>query len=170
VPALQQLLLAAAALGLSVAGSAAQGLLARGASSGAHAVSPAAAGGARGPVEGASQLGQLLIGVFFAALGASCCCPLSTLVLCGPLAAFCAVMTATHWALLAALGGGLLRLPAPVLLCGSAAAVGGPMTAAGLAAARGWRVLVRPSLLCGSLGYALGTGAGLGLAKALGAL
>lgn len=112
----------------------------------------------------------MLIGLFFAALGASCCCPLSTLSCCLPLLAFIGVMCATHWALLLGLGGRLFGLQPEVLLCGSAAAIGGPATAAGLASARGWGGLVQPSLLCGSLGYALGTGAGLLVAQALGAL
>jgi uncharacterized membrane protein len=112
----------------------------------------------------------VLIGVFFAALGASCCCPLSTLACCAPLLGFVAIMTATHWALLWGMGGRLLGLQPEVLLCGSAAAIGGPATAAGLAAARGWGRLVQPSLLCGSLGYALGTGAGLLVAQGLGVL
>jgi uncharacterized membrane protein len=72
--------------------------------------------------------------------------------------------------LLGGLGGRLLGLKPEVLICGSAAAIGGPATAAGLANARGWDQLVQPSLLCGSLGYALGTGAGLLVAHALGVL
>jgi uncharacterized membrane protein len=162
-PALHQLLLAAIAVGISAAATAVHKLLV-----GSQSPSPSAAGA--GPFAGAAQLGQVLIGVFFAALGASCCCPLSTLACCLPLLAFISIMTATHWALLWGLGGRLMGLQAQVLICGSAAAIGGPATAAGLANARGWGQLVQPSLLCGSLGYALGTGAGLLVAHALGVL
>ncbi len=165
-PALHQLLLAALAVSISAAATAVHKLL--GGSQGTQSPSPAAAG--PGPFAGAGQLGQVLIGVFFAALGASCCSPLSTLACCLPLLAFISVMTATHWALLWGLGGRLLGLKPEVLICGSAAAIGGPATAAGLANARGWDQLVQPSLLCGSLGYALGTGAGLLVAHALGVL
>jgi hypothetical protein len=165
-PALHQLLLAAIAVIISAAATAVHKLL-----MGPQGTqSPSAAAAAGGPFAGAGQLGQVLIGVFFAALGASCCCPLNTLACCLPLLAFISVMTATHWALLWGLGGRLLGLQPEVLICGSAAAIGGPATAAGLANARGWDQLVQPSLLCGSLGYALGTGAGLLVAHALGVL
>jgi hypothetical protein len=168
-PALQLLLLSCCALGLSVAGSAAHKLLRKD-----TATAAAAAAAAAGPFAGASQLGQLLMGLFFATLGASCCCSWSSLVATAPLLGFVAVMVAVHWALLAVLGRGMLpgtrqlRLPVEVLLAGSAANIGGPATAAGLAAARGWGRLVQPSLLCGSLGYALGTAGGLALARGLG--
>jgi hypothetical protein len=159
-PALHQLFLAAMAVCISVAAAAFSKL---------QQPSAAAVAGP-GPFAGASQLGRVLIGVFFAALGASCCCPLSTLACCLPLLAFVTVMTVSHWALLWGVGGRVLGLQPEVLLCGSAAAIGGPATAAGLATAKGWGQLVQPSLLCGSLGYALGTGAGLLVAQGLGVL
>lgn len=155
-PALHQLFLAAVAVGISAA---------------ANAVTKTQQqGAAAGPFAGSSQLGQVLIGVFFAALGASCCCPPSTLACCLPLLSFIALMTATHWGLLWGVGGRVMGLAPEAMLCGSAAAIGGPATAAGLAAAKGWGALVQPSLLCGSLGYALGTGAGLLAAQGLGVL
>jgi hypothetical protein len=180
-PALQLLLLSCCALGLSVAGSAVHKLLRKDTAaapaskgSSATATAAAAAAAAAGPFSGASQLGQLLMGLFFATLGASCCCSWSSLAATAPLMGFVGLMVAVHWALLAVLGSGLLpgmrklRLPVEVLLAGSAANIGGPATAAGLAAARGWGRLVQPSLLCGSLGYALGTAGGLLLARSLG--
>ncbi|KAF6260158.1 hypothetical protein COO60DRAFT_1508812 [Scenedesmus sp. NREL 46B-D3] len=181
-PALQLLLLSCCALGLSIAGSAVHKLLcketvATPASKSKHtaaAAAAAAAAVAAGPFAGASQLGQLLMGLFFATLGASCCCSWSSLGATAPLMGFVGVMVAVHWALLVLLGSGMLpgmrrmRLPVEVLLAGSAANIGGPATAAGLAAARGWDRLVQPSLLCGSLGYALGTAGGLLLARGLG--
>jgi hypothetical protein len=163
VPELHQLILVCASLVISGLASAASRMLLQ-----QGRAQPAAA--AASLFGGASQLGQLLMGVFFATLGAAACVRGVSLGHCLPLLGFIGLMTATHWALLAGVGGRLLGLPAPVLLCGSAAAVGGPATAASLAAARGWDVLVQPSLLCGSLGYALGTGAGLGMARALGVL
>lgn len=116
------------------------------------------------------------MGLFFAMLGASCCCSWASLGAAAPLMGFVGLMVAVHWALLAVLGSGRLpglkwmRLPAEVLMAGSAANIGGPATAAGLAASRGWGRLVQPSLLCGSLGYALGTAGGLLLARGLGAV
>jgi hypothetical protein len=177
-PALQLLLLSCCALGLSVTGSAVHKMLrkdtAAAPASKSSSSATAAAAVAAGPFSGASQLGQMLMGLFFATLGASCCCSWSSLAAAAPLLGFVGVMVGVHWALLAVLGSGLLpgmrkmRLPVEVLLAGSAANIGGPATAAGLAAARGWGRLVQPSLLCGSLGYALGTAGGLLLARSLG--
>jgi hypothetical protein len=175
-PALQLLLLSCCALGLSIVGSAAYKLLSKdtAAASASKPSASASAAAVAGPFSGASQLGQLLMGLFFATLGASCCCSWSSLAAMAPLMGFVGVMVAVHWALLIVLGSGLLpgmrrlRLPLEVLLAGSAANIGGPATAAGLAGARGWWRLVQPSLLCGSLGYALGTAGGLLLARSLG--
>jgi uncharacterized membrane protein len=106
--------------------------------------------------------------MYFATIGASAGA-LSSLTSCAPLVGFVFIMCAVHWALLAALGP-LLRIPLPALLVGSNAAVGGPATAAGMAASKGWQELAQPAMLCGSLGYALGTGAGLLLGRLVGAL
>lgn len=53
---------------------------------------------------------------------------------------------------------------AQVLLTASNANVGGPATAAAMAAARGWPNMIRPAMLTGSLGYAIGTAIGIALA------
>ena len=45
---------------------------------------------------------------------------------------------------------------------GSNAAVGGPATAAAMAAARGWTRAVQPAVLTGTLGYVVGTPLGQG--------
>ena len=54
-------------------------------------------------------------------------------------------------------------LAVQVLLTASNANVGGPATAAAMAAARGWPNMVRPAMLTGSLGYAVGTAIGIAL-------
>lgn len=54
-----------------------------------------------------------------------------------------------------------------VLLTASNANVGGPATAAAMAAARGWSSMIRPAMLTGSLGYAVGTAIGIAMASLL---
>jgi hypothetical protein len=179
-PTLQLLLLSGIAAGMSVAASAAwsayerrQGLpgqpsAAGGASSSTRGAPVAAAGAGCGLFSGASSLGQLLMGLFFATLGTSCCCSVSSMAAAAPLVVFVALMVAVHWLLLAAVGP-LLGLPGPALLAGSVANIGGPATAAAIVSGRGLgQQLVQPSLLCGSLGYAIGTAAGLLVARGLG--
>ncbi|PNH06564.1 putative membrane protein YjcL, partial [Tetrabaena socialis] len=115
----------------------------------------------RGPAfAGASQMGNFLMGIFFAVIGASAG-SLSSLATCGVLVPFMAIMVAVHWAVLVVVGGGLLRLPREALLLGSNANIGGSATAAGMAAAKGWTALVQPAMLVGSLGYVVGTAMGL---------
>ncbi|RMZ53608.1 hypothetical protein APUTEX25_003142, partial [Auxenochlorella protothecoides] len=60
-----------------------------------------------------------------------------------------------------------LRLPRRETLVAANAAVGGPGTAAAMAAARGWHDLVEPGVLAGTLGYAVGTAAGIAVSGVL---
>ena len=53
------------------------------------------------------------------------------------------------------------------VLLASNANVGGPTTAAGMAAAKGWRSRLVPSVLIGTLGYATATFIAIGLGPAL---
>jgi uncharacterized membrane protein len=57
--------------------------------------------------------------------------------------------------------GKLFRLPLEPLLLASNATLGGPPTAAAMAASRGWPTLVLPGLLAGLWGYIIGTPVGL---------
>ena len=52
-----------------------------------------------------------------------------------------------------------------VVLTASNANVGGPATAAAMAASRGWPQMVRPAMLTGSLGYAVGTAIGCAVSQ-----
>ena len=54
---------------------------------------------------------------------------------------------------------------AQVVLTASNANIGGPATAAAMAASRGWPSMVRPAMLTGSLGYAVGTAIGCGVSQ-----
>jgi len=47
-----------------------------------------------------------------------------------------------------------------IVLTASNANIGGPATAAAMAAAKGWTQLINPAMLTGSLGYAVGTAIG----------
>ncbi|GIL49967.1 hypothetical protein Vafri_6094 [Volvox africanus] len=121
-----------------------------------------------GPVfAGASQVGTSLMMLFFAVIGASAGSP-SCLAGCGVLVPFLGVMVGVHWAVVVAVGRGVLRLPTEALLLGSNANIGGSATAAAMAAAKGWQPLVQPAMMAGSLGYAAGTAAGLLVAKIVG--
>ncbi|GLI63052.1 hypothetical protein VaNZ11_005767, partial [Volvox africanus] len=128
----------------------------------------AAAAVCKGPIfAGASQVGTSLMMLFFAVIGASAGSP-SCLAGCGVLVPFLGLMVGVHWAVVVAVGRGVLRLPAEALLIGSNANIGGSATAAAMAAAKGWRPLLQPAMMAGSLGYAAGTAAGLLVAKIIG--
>ena len=64
-------------------------------------------------------------------------------------------------------GRGLLRLETNELYLASNANVGGPTTAAAMAQAKEWKLLVLPALLVGVLGYALATALSLSLGPIL---
>lgn len=126
------------------------------------------------PFAGATQLGSLGLGLFFAVLGIGCAAGgdgggAAAAARLGPMLAFALTMGLVHWVLLALLGGLLLRLPAEALVAGSAANLAGPASAAAIMSARGVRELAPATLFAGGLGYAVGTGVGLAFARALGA-
>ena len=85
----------------------------------------------------------------------------------GPrLFAFAGLILLVHLAVIL-LSGWLLRLDLAEIVIASNANMGGPTTAAAMAAARRWEALVLPAVLCGTLGYAAATFLGVALGFAL---
>jgi uncharacterized membrane protein len=109
---------------------------------------------------GADAAARALLLLFFAALGAGTDAR-AALALGAPAAAFIALQLSTHLAVTLSLGAAL-HLPRRTLLIASNAAVGGPATAAAMAAARGWREQSGNAVLLGTVGYLIGTGVGTG--------
>ncbi|CAM9446627.1 unnamed protein product, partial [Phaeothamnion confervicola] len=104
---------------------------------------------------GAAQCGIVFVQLFMACMGAAT--SFAAVARSAPtLLAFSAVQIAVHFGFLVGIGR-LLRLPFRELALASNANVGGPTTAAAMAAAKRWKTLVLPGLLTGILGYATAT-------------
>jgi uncharacterized membrane protein len=103
-----------------------------------------------------SGVGIFVMQVFFAATGASGSIG-SVLRTAPALFMFSAVQIAVHLAFVMLLGCGVFKWNLEELVLASNANVGGPTTAAGMAAAKRWTELIVPSLLVGVFGYAIAT-------------
>jgi uncharacterized membrane protein len=117
-------------------------------------------------LKGAFGLGMFLMLVFFASLGASA--NVAALLGTAPVVLLFALVVVSVHALVLFTAGRAFKFTLPELLTASNACVLGPATAAGLAAAKGWKSLVTPGVLLGTLGYAIATFLGVALAKVLG--
>lgn len=116
-------------------------------------------------LDGAEVIGALLMQIFFAVIGASA--NVVVVLRYGPLlVVFAALILLVHLTVLL-LAGRWLKLDLVELVIASNANMGGPTTAAAMAAARGWRALVLPAVLCGTLGYAIATFVGVAIGQVL---
>lgn len=116
-------------------------------------------------LRGADELGVVLMQVFFVTIGAGA--HIGTVLRVGSqLFLFAAVILLVHLGVVL-LAGRAVRADLSELLVASNANIGGPATAAAMAAARGWWGLVIPAVLCGTLGYAVATFIGVALGTAL---
>ncbi len=118
-----------------------------------------------GTIEGADQIGALLMQVFFVVIGASA--NLYVVLRVGPvLFFFAAVILLVHLIFILA-AGKLFKLDLAEIVIASNANMGGPTTAAAMAVARKWKDLVIPAVLCGTLGYAIATFIGVAIGNFL---
>jgi uncharacterized membrane protein len=111
------------------------------------------------------HVGQILIYVFFATLGAQ----IDFTLIRGfgiEIVGFSAFVLAVHLSVLLT-AGRLLKIDGGSLLIASNACILGPATAGAMAAARGWRHLIAPGILCGVLGYAIANFFGIALTAAV---
>lgn len=106
-------------------------------------------------VPSAEGFAAILMQIFFVAVGAAG--SIETVLRTAPsLFLFSAIQIGVHLSLTMA-AGKLLGISRRDVLLASNANVGGPTTAAGMAAAKGWKTSIVPSLLVGTLGYAMAT-------------
>jgi uncharacterized membrane protein len=118
-----------------------------------------------GTIEGADQIGALLMQVFFVVIGASA--NLYVVLRVGPILFFFAAVILLFHLIFILAAGRLFRLDLAEIVIASNANIGGPTTAAAMAVARKWKDLVIPAVLCGTLGYAIATFIGVAIGDLL---
>ncbi len=107
-----------------------------------------------GHLRGAQEIGTFAMHIFFAVIGVPA--SISLIVTKTPLLlAFCLIIVVKNMAF-SFIFGKLLHFDLEEIIIASNANVGGPTTAAAMAASRNWSSLIVPAVLVGTLGYVLG--------------
>lgn len=119
-----------------------------------------------GRLSAARDIGTLLMMVFFGVIGATA--NVGVVLREGPVLFVFAGLILTVHLLFLLIAGKLMKLDLREIVVASNANMGGPTTAAAMAAARGWTTLVTPAILCGTLGYAVATFIGAAVGAWLG--
>ncbi len=110
-------------------------------------------------LNGAEEIGNFMIVLFFVALG--CAANLTELLKVGTVAiVFILVIIVCNLGI-NLLAGKLFKWNYEDMACSSCATIGGPTTAAALAINKGWNALVVPSILVGLYGYIIGNYCGV---------
>lgn len=116
-------------------------------------------------LNGARELGQLIVHLLFATIGAAALLPV--IINTSPmLLVFAVTIVATHLGILL-LVGKLVGISLPALLIASNAAIGGPYTAAAMAGARRWDHFLLPAIIFAAVGTMFAQFIGTTLARAL---
>lgn len=118
-----------------------------------------------GTIEGADQVGAMLMQIFFVVIGASA--NISVVLRVGPVLFFFAAVILLIHLLFILTAGKIFKLDLAEIVIASNANMGGPTTAAAMAVARKWKELVIPAVLCGTLGYAIATFIGVAIGNML---
>ncbi len=116
-------------------------------------------------MQGASQLGNLALNLFFVVIGIFS--RVADILAVGVAVFFFTAITVAIHGLITFGIGKLAKLDLGSLSVASQAAVGGPSSALAVAVARDWPALVLPGIIVGLLGYAVGNYLGFGAAYAL---
>lgn len=119
-----------------------------------------------GKLSGSQEIGTFLIYIFFAVIGAPA--SISLILREAPLLLVVAAIIVFVNLATTLLFGKLFNFPLEEIIVASNANVGGPTTAAAMAIAKGWTVLVGPALLVGTLGYVIGNYFGIFVGTVLG--
>lgn len=115
---------------------------------------------------GAQNISGALMLVFFATLGANA--DLRTIAISGlPMALFITIQLATQLVFSLLVGHVMLKLPLWACIISANSNVGGPATAAAMAAARRWDRAVNPAILTGTIGYSIATLIGVQVGRLL---